>query len=123
MLDNATKQLREKIVELADWKDVAATLNAHKLFIAPFCGAKGCEENIKADSAITAQADTSGVSAMGAKSLCIPFAKNVGEMSRLAKTRLHHRGFLQEESCEGHTCIHPACGQPAQYFTLFGRSY
>ena len=123
MLDKATQQLRDNIVELSDWKDVADALNAHKLFIAPFCGAKSCEENIKGDSAVTAQADTSGVTAMGAKSLCIPFAKNVGDMSRLAKTRLHHRGFLKEESCVGRVCIHPACGQPAQFFTMFGRSY
>ena len=123
MLENATKQLRDNIVELTEWKDVAAVLNAHKLFIAPFCGAKDCEGNIKEDSAVTAEADTSGVAAMGAKSLCIPFAKNTGDMSRLSKTRLHHRGFLQEQSPEGHKCIHPACGKPAQFFTMFGRSY
>ncbi len=123
MLDRATAALRDNILELSDWSQVAGALNSHKIFIAPFCGAKDCEGRIKEDSAVSAEADTSGVAAMGAKSLCIPFAKNTGDISRLAKTRLRHRGFLAEESAEGRTCIHPACGQPAKYFTLFGRSY
>jgi bifunctional glutamyl/prolyl-tRNA synthetase len=43
--------------------------------------------------------------AMGAKSLCIPFAQVPFASGTVA------------------VCIHPACGKPATRRTLFGRSY
>lgn len=45
-----------------------------------------------------------GAPSMGAKSLCIPFAQ-------------------PEEINASTKCIHPDCGKPAKFFTLFGRSY
>jgi len=45
-----------------------------------------------------------GAPAMGAKGLCIPF-KQPAKLAPNTK------------------CIHPSCTKPAQYYTLFGRSY
>lgn len=46
-----------------------------------------------------------GFSTMGAKSLCVPFEQP------------------REKLKSDELCIHPECGKPAGYFTLFGRSY
>lgn len=70
--------------------------------MSPFCGGKQCEEKIKKDSARDAVVEE-GAPAMGAKSLCIPLE--------------------QPKEITNQKCFHPQCGQKAQYYTLFGRSY
>ncbi len=59
---------------------------------------------------------------MGAKSLCIPFAKNEGEIFTRADSVLGSHSFLKREKVTG-CCIRPACGLAAKYWTMFGRSY
>lgn len=84
------------------WDDFLKSLDAKKIIMAPFCGAKDCEENIKKDSARDAVVEE-GAPAMGAKSLCIPLE--------------------QPKQIVDQKCVHPKCTAKAKYYTLFGRSY
>ncbi|KAH3856985.1 hypothetical protein DPMN_099582 [Dreissena polymorpha] len=85
------------------WDELCSGLEEKKLIQAPFCGDIPCEERIKKDSARDVVVEE-GAPAMGAKGLCIPFQQ-------------------PRELAPGTKCIHPDCGKPAQYYTLFGRSY
>ncbi|KRX87919.1 Bifunctional glutamate/proline--tRNA ligase [Trichinella pseudospiralis] len=96
-MDNCTKVVEK-------WNDFCGHLEKKCLVMAPFCGAEVCEDLIKKDSARDESADPTAPS-MGAKSLCIPFDQPKP---------------LQKGEKK---CIHPKCNQPAQFYTLFGRSY
>ncbi|KRZ12640.1 Bifunctional glutamate/proline--tRNA ligase [Trichinella zimbabwensis] len=96
-MDNCTKVVEK-------WNDFCGHLEKRCLVMAPFCGAEVCEDLIKKDSTRDESADPTAPS-MGAKSLCIPF---------------NQPKPLQKGEKK---CIHPKCNQPAQFYTLFGRSY
>ncbi|XP_003382179.1 putative proline--tRNA ligase [Trichinella spiralis] len=105
-MDNCTKVVEK-------WNDFCDHLEKRCLVMAPFCGAEVCEDLIKKDS--TRMISESSFSrdestdptapSMGAKSLCIPFNQ----------PKLLQKGEKK--------CVHPKCNQPAQFYTLFGRSY
>ncbi|XP_071546245.1 bifunctional glutamate/proline--tRNA ligase-like isoform X2 [Panulirus ornatus] len=84
------------------WEEFITALDGSNIMLAPYCGNESCEDSIKKDSACDEPSSTKGPS-MGAKSLCIPFD--------------------QPGNVTGKSCIHPKCGQPAKFYTLFGRSY
>ncbi|KRY30897.1 Bifunctional glutamate/proline--tRNA ligase [Trichinella spiralis] len=96
-MDNCTKVVEK-------WNDFCDHLEKRCLVMAPFCGAEVCEDLIKKDSTRDESTDPTAPS-MGAKSLCIPFNQ----------PKLLQKGEKK--------CVHPKCNQPAQFYTLFGRSY
>lgn len=102
LLFRAEKDLKSHTSVIETWPDFLKGLNQKNIILAPFCGGKECEENIKKDSAQDAVVEE-GAPAMGAKSLCIPFD--------------------QPKEITNQKCCHPKCGQAAKYYTLFGRSY
>ncbi|XP_071078966.1 bifunctional glutamate/proline--tRNA ligase-like [Haliotis cracherodii] len=99
----AKKEMDQFMSVSHDWTDFCNSLDQKKLIQAPFCGEIPCEDKIKKDSARDVVVEE-GAPAMGAKGLCIPFKQ-------------------PQELKSGTKCIHPDCGKPAKYFTLFGRSY
>merc|ERR1719369_764964 len=85
------------------WKEVVDALDQSKLFMAPFCGAEDCEDEIKELSKADVEVEE-GAPSMGAKSLCIP--------------------FNQPKAIEKSTkCIKADCECEPKFYTLFGRSY
>ena len=85
-----------------NWEEFSPSLDKKNILLSPFCGEPSCEELIKTDSTRDEPAET-GVSAMGAKTLCIPLEQP--------------KESLPEK------CIHPKCQKSAKFFALFGRSY
>lgn len=99
MLHRATVERDANVALVETWADFVGALDNKKLVLAPWCSRKECEEDIKKNSA---KMDEMTGSAMGAKSLCIPFKqpKPIGAGTMCAR-----------------------CGQPATVYCLFGRSY
>lgn len=95
LLDRATKERDQNVVEVRNWEDFLPALDAKKLVLAPWCEETAVEEWVKANSA-------GGDGAMGAKTLCIP--------------------FKQPALPEGTMCF-AAPDKPAKRWTLWGRSY
>ncbi|XP_008548308.1 bifunctional glutamate/proline--tRNA ligase [Microplitis demolitor] len=104
MFDKAKKELDDHIKSCQDWNSFCKHLDQKNLILAPFCGRIDCEDEIKKDSARD-EAEEAGAPLMGAKGLCIPFDQPKNQDIKKLK------------------CIHPKCGQSAQFWTLFGRSY
>ncbi|XP_067018170.1 bifunctional glutamate/proline--tRNA ligase-like [Acropora muricata] len=102
MYDKAKKDLNDNLTVAHTWTEFNSMLDKNKIIQAPFCGECECEGNIKKDSARDQDLEP-GAPSMGAKSLCIPFEQ---PMEITADTK----------------CVYP-CGQPAKFYTLFGRSY
>ncbi|KAJ5106703.1 proline--tRNA ligase [Penicillium angulare] len=94
---------------ITDWNEFCPALNNKCVLVVPFCLEEDCEGEIKGMSARKAEEDSGEAEdakapSMGAKSLCI----------------------LKEqptEIAEGTHCINPNCKNPAQKWTMFGRSY
>ena len=84
--------------------DFCTLLDQKNILLAPFCGDKSCEGEIKEESAKGRDIDANAPS-MGAKSLCIPFEQPKGE---------------DVSKCK---CINGKCNNAPKMFTLFGRSY
>ncbi|CAK3930547.1 proline--tRNA ligase [Lecanosticta acicola] len=91
---------------IRDWKDFVPTLNDKNVLVVPHCLGGDCEDEIKKDSAgnIEGQEVDARAPSMGAKSLCIPAEQ-------------------PEAIAEGTKCINPKCGQKAEQWVMFGRSY
>uniref|UniRef100_A0A182IPC6 Bifunctional glutamate/proline--tRNA ligase n=1 Tax=Anopheles atroparvus TaxID=41427 RepID=A0A182IPC6_ANOAO len=105
MYDRAERDLREHTKVTKQWAEFLQFLEAKNIIMAPFCGEIPCEDRIKAESARDDAEAEAGAPAMGAKSLCIPFEQPAKVDPKSDK------------------CVHPACGKPAKFYTLFGRSY
>ncbi|KAF2368161.1 Proline-tRNA ligase class IIa archaeal-type [Trinorchestia longiramus] len=103
MLDHARKVLNTHTTLVSSWSSFCSTLDEGHLILSPFCGIEDCEDRIKKESARDQDCEA-GAPSMGAKSLCIPFQQ-------------------PQPLPAGSLCIHPQCGQLAQYYCLFGRSY
>jgi len=103
LFNKAKKEYDDHIVLTDDWNVFVKKLDDKCFILTPFCGDGECEDRVKKDSAKEEVTDAGGP-AMGAKSLCIPFDQ-------------------PKEIVQGQKCVHPGCGRPAQYYTLFGRSY
>lgn len=95
LLEKATKERDQNVVEVRNWKDFLPALDAKKLVLAPWCEETAVEEWVKANSA-------GGDGAMGAKTLCIPF---------------------RQPALPGGTMCFAAPDKPAKRWTLWGRSY
>uniref|UniRef100_A0A673BSW4 Bifunctional glutamate/proline--tRNA ligase n=1 Tax=Sphaeramia orbicularis TaxID=375764 RepID=A0A673BSW4_9TELE len=97
----ASNDLKTHMVAVDTMEQFQKELDQGKIVQIPFCGGIECEDWIKKTTAKDQDLEP-GAPSMGAKSLCIPFSP--------LKT-------LQP----GQKCV---CGkEPAQYYTLFGRSY
>ena len=107
MFARAKAERDSHVVKVHEWKDVVPTLNARNLILIPWCQGPKCEDAIKERSKKQVEAGADGepvdekAPSMGAKSLCIPFD--------------------QPTLPAGMCCIQ--CGQPANCYGLFGRSY
>jgi len=113
LFNRAKAELDSHMIPVDDWAEFRRKLDEKCIIEAPFCGDGECEENIKKDTreeqkdepkAEQSQEGQGLQTAMGAKSLCIPFKP----LKKLV---------------DGQKCVHPKCGKKAQYRCLFGRSY
>uniref|UniRef100_A0AC34QMH5 Proline--tRNA ligase n=1 Tax=Panagrolaimus sp. JU765 TaxID=591449 RepID=A0AC34QMH5_9BILA len=102
MYQKVEKLRDEHKVLCLDWNNFANLLDKKNILLSPFCGEPACEDAIKADSTRDEPAEA-GVSAMGAKTLCIPLEQPTEKLPE--------------------KCIHPKCQNHAKFFALFGRSY
>ncbi|XP_029978748.1 bifunctional glutamate/proline--tRNA ligase isoform X3 [Sphaeramia orbicularis] len=101
LFTKASNDLKTHMVAVDTMEQFQKELDQGKIVQIPFCGGIECEDWIKKTTAKDQDLEP-GAPSMGAKSLCIPFSP--------LKT-------LQP----GQKCV---CGkEPAQYYTLFGRSY
>ncbi|KAM6950221.1 bifunctional glutamate/proline--tRNA ligase isoform 2-T2 [Lycodopsis pacificus] len=101
LFNKASDDLKSNMVSADTMEQFQKELEQGKIVQIPFCGGIECEDWIKKTTAKDQDLEP-GAPSMGAKSLCIPFSP--------LKT-------LQP----GQMCV---CGkEPAQYYTLFGRSY
>ncbi|XP_049573000.1 bifunctional glutamate/proline--tRNA ligase isoform X3 [Syngnathus scovelli] len=101
LFKKASNDLKTHLVAADTMEQFQKELDSGKIVQIPFCGGMDCEDWIKKTTAKDQDLEP-GAPSMGAKSLCIPFSP--------LKT-------LQP----GQLCV---CGKaPAQYYTMFGRSY
>jgi len=105
----ADEKFRTHTKQITGWKDFVPALNAKNVCLIPFCLAEKCEDEIKEMSARKDEGDDTPEDAkapsMGAKSLCIPFEQPAGIVKGETK------------------CTNPNCGNWAEEWCLFGRSY
>ncbi|KAH8874105.1 Bifunctional glutamate/proline--tRNA ligase [Schistosoma japonicum] len=120
MFDKATKSLANHVIPVNNLSELCTALDQKSLVLAPFCCDKDCEE-IK-DNAISQEKQSlyniwnvivePGAPAMGAKSLCIPFACDFNPKLNCgcppSDTPCFNRSY---------------CSRKAVSYTLFGRSY
>ncbi|GFW45776.1 hypothetical protein TNCV_4494971 [Trichonephila clavipes] len=105
MFEKAKKAMDEHLAVSYNWSEFCSKLDQKFIIMAPYCGEIECEEQIKKESAKTADEMLEpGAPSMGAKSLCIPF-KQPAQIQSDTK------------------CINPSCSKKPKNFTLFGRSY
>lgn len=109
MFQRARQARLNQTKQITNWADFVPALNNKCVVLAPWCGERKCEDDIKKISAEESKAlvaeakEDERAPSMGAKSLCIPFE--------------------QPCSVEGVTCICKGCTSPAKEWVLFGRSY
>ncbi|XP_060735892.1 bifunctional glutamate/proline--tRNA ligase isoform X1 [Tachysurus vachellii] len=101
LFKRASADLKSNMVAVDTMAQFQKELDQGKIVQIPFCGGGDCEDWIKKTTAKDQDLEP-GAPSMGAKSLCIPFQP--------LKT-------LQP----GQMCV--SGKEPAQYYTLFGRSY
>lgn len=101
LFKKASDDLKTNMLAVDTMEQFQKELDQGKIVQIPFCGGIQCEEWIKKTTAKDQDLEP-GAPSMGAKSLCIPFSP--------LKT-------LQP----GQMCV--SGKEPAQYYTLFGRSY
>lgn len=105
MLDKARKGLNDHCVLVDQWDKFGPALEAKNMVLMPWCEGVECEKAIKEKTTRKASSEDpedDKSPSMGAKSLCIPLEQPA-------------------HSVAGKTCL--SCGQPANSYTLFGRSY
>ena len=106
----ADEKFKSHTIKCTKWDDFVPALNAKNVVMIPHCLTEKCEDEIKELSA-RKQAEDDGVAqdekapSMGAKSLCIPFEQPEGVVAGETK------------------CVNPKCGNLAEKWCLFGRSY
>ncbi|CAN9506862.1 unnamed protein product [Ophioblennius macclurei] len=97
----ASDDLKSHMVAVDTMEQFQKELDLGKIVQIPFCGGIECEDWIKKTTAKDQDLEP-GAPSMGAKSLCIPFSP----LKNLQPTQM---------------CV--SGKEPAQYYTLFGRSY
>ncbi|XP_057691275.1 bifunctional glutamate/proline--tRNA ligase isoform X2 [Corythoichthys intestinalis] len=101
LFNKASNDLKTHLVAADTMEQFQKELDSGKIVQIPFCGGMECEDWIKKTTAKDQDLEP-GAPSMGAKSLCIPFSP----LKTLQPAQL---------------CV---CGKaPAQYYTMFGRSY
>ncbi|KAF2405240.1 prolyl-tRNA synthetase [Trichodelitschia bisporula] len=107
MLARARKEYDEHRKSITLWDEILPALNGKNVVLIPHCLGGDCADAIKDETAALQKAagaqEDARAPSMGAKSLCIPFE--------------------QPELAAGTKCLRPACGQDAQKWVQFGRSY
>uniref|UniRef100_A0A665WKU3 Bifunctional glutamate/proline--tRNA ligase n=1 Tax=Echeneis naucrates TaxID=173247 RepID=A0A665WKU3_ECHNA len=101
LFNKASNDLKTHMVAADSMEQFQKELDQGKIVQIPFCGEIKCEDSIKKTTAKDQDLEP-GAPSMGAKSLCIPFSP----LKKLQPDQL---------------CV--SCKEPAQYYTLFGRSY
>lgn len=110
LYDRADANYKSHVKKITNWDDFVPTLNGKNVCLIPHCLTETCEDEVKKLSARKAEED-SGVPqdekapSMGAKSLCIPFDQPEGIEAGVTM------------------CVRPGCGNKAEKWCLFGRSY
>ena len=108
MYKKAEASFREHRLLINDWDKVLPALDARNVVLIPHCLGDKCEDRIKELTTSAPQEDTPDLQkapSMGMKSLCIPFDQPEGLVKGQTK------------------CLNPECGQLAEKFCMFGRSY
>lgn len=109
MLTRAADTFRDRRKVITKWDDFVPALNDKNICLIPHCLGGPCEDKIKELSARKAnegQVVDERAPSMGAKSLCIPYEQPTED--------------LKEKEVK---CTNPECGQPAEKWVMFGRSY
>ncbi|CDS37907.1 glutamyl tRNA synthetase cytoplasmic [Echinococcus multilocularis] len=110
MLSRATSIQNSHILPAKNMEELTRALDKRCIVVAPFCGDALCEDAVRTESSENVVV-IPGAPSMGAKSLCIPFAGELG-------------GLKTGPVTDGSPCLrHPLCTKPAVFHTLFGRSY
>ncbi|VDM20391.1 unnamed protein product [Hydatigera taeniaeformis] len=110
MLSRATSIQNSHILSAKNMEELTSALDKKCIVVAPFCGDELCEDAVRVESSENVVV-TPGAPSMGAKSLCVPFAGELG-------------GVKTGPVSDGSPCLrHPLCTKPATFYTLFGRSY
>jgi prolyl-tRNA synthetase len=110
LYDRANEMYKSHVKQLTTWDDFVPELNGKNVCLIPHCLTEECEDQVKEQSAKTAE-EQSGIPqderapSMGAKSLCIPFEQPAGIEKGVTK------------------CLNPKCDKFAEAWCLFGRSY
>lgn len=107
MYNKAKKEYDSHIITVTEWADFVPALDKKNVILTPFCKVEACEDAIKDKSARVADNDEpvdERAPSMGAKSLCIPLEQPESE-----------------EETRKRKCVQ--CGNPAQAWCMFGRSY
>lgn len=107
MYDKAKAEYDSHVIKVTEWKDFVPALDKKNVLLVPFCKTETCEDNIKDNSARQVNGDEpvdDRAPSMGAKSLCIPLDQPESD-----------------EETKKRKCV--SCGEQAQAWTLFGRSY
>ncbi|KAM9860801.1 bifunctional glutamate/proline--tRNA ligase [Aulostomus maculatus] len=101
LFNKASNDLKSHMVAADTMEQFQKDLDQGKIVQIPFCGGIECEDWIKKTTAKDQDLEP-GAPSMGAKSLCIPFSP-------------------LKQLQPGQMCV--SGKEPAQYYTLFGRSY
>lgn len=112
LLTKARARAGECMVQVFEWAHLMKALDEKKTALAPWCGQKSCEDNIKTK---TGEGSPQEKLAVGEPDETEVFEKFTGAAKSLCTP------FQQPEMPAGCGCI--LCGKPAINFTLFGRSY
>ncbi|CAH8618148.1 unnamed protein product [Schistosoma haematobium] len=111
MFNKATKSLASHVMSVNNMNELCTALDQKSLALAPFCCDRDCEEVIKHESARNVIVEP-GAPAMGAKSLCIPFACDFNPTLVCGSPSPDTPCFNRQH-----------CSRKAVSYTLFGRSY
>ncbi|KAI9747979.1 MAG: ribose-phosphate pyrophosphokinase 1 [Lichina confinis] len=105
----ADAAFRGHVKQITTWSEFVPALNEKNVILIPHCLMEKCEDQIKEMSARKEVPDDipedARAPSMGAKSLCIPFEQPEGLVKGETK------------------CTNPECGNTAEAWCLFGRSY
>lgn len=107
MYQKAKTEYDAHVIKVTEWSKFVPALDAKNVILVPFCKTESCEDKIKENSARQVDGDEpvdERAPSMGAKSLCIPLEQPESE-----------------EETRKRKCV--SCGEQAQCWTLFGRSY
>lgn len=110
LFNRADAKYKSHTKRITNWEDFVPALNDKNVCMLQHCLTEACEDQIKEQSARTAE-EQSGIPqderapSMGAKSLCIPFDQPEGI----------EKGVTP--------CGNPKCSNKAEAWCLFGRSY